>query len=461
MPTPGGHQLPVCAVLMPHAPVLVAPVGGARGKAAARSLRAMRAAAAVVSNHQPDTVVVLSPHAPRRHGAFGMWSDVRLRGSFCQFGQPEVLIDLPNDLRLVRAIADEARQGGQETWYIRHESLDHGALVPLWFLSQAGWTGPAVVLGLKYPGEGGLREVGCAVAAAGRALNRRVAIIASGDLSHRLTPGAPCGFHARAHEFDEAFIHLIGTGDYRELGRINPELRELAAEDAVDTTLIAAAAVNWNFTGHQLLNYEGPYGVGYGVAILFEQPQNGVSPETGIADDVQLTGALLPGLARQSVETALGGNSEMPAVPPGGYLTTRHGTFVTIRRRSGELRGCVGTVLPVHDNVVAETWHNARLAASKDARFAPIEADELSDLRFYVSVIHSLEKVASADDLDPRLHGVVVCTEDGRRGVLLPAIPGVETGEQQLAQARKKGRIDPLQTVEIWRFQVDWFAESG
>jgi len=76
-------------------------------------------------------------------------------------------------------------------------------------------------------------------------------------MSHRLKSSAPCGFHPRAQHFDETFIRLIRNGDYHGIGNIDPKLRELAAEDAVNSTLVAAAAVDWRTTGHKVLNYQG------------------------------------------------------------------------------------------------------------------------------------------------------------------------------------------------------------
>ena len=89
-------------------------------------------------------------------------------------------------------------------------------------------------------------------------------------MSHRLQPGAPAGFHPRAKEFDSAFIECLRAGDYRKLPNFDPNLQDMAAEDAVDSTLVAASAVNWNAVGHEVLSYEGPFGVGYGVAILHQ-----------------------------------------------------------------------------------------------------------------------------------------------------------------------------------------------
>ncbi|MGA3163780.1 MAG: class III extradiol ring-cleavage dioxygenase family protein [Verrucomicrobiota bacterium] len=451
----------ICAVLMPHAPILVPDVGGERGGLAEASCRAMRAAAACVMGLQPETVVVISPHSPRKPGAFGLCSDDRLQGSFEQFDAPQARVSLPNDRRLANAIGAEAQSRGVETWQIHNHGLDHGALVPLWFLAQAGWAGPTVLLSLNYPGEGGLTSLGEAIAAAANVLHRHVAIIASGDMSHRLTANAPCGFHPRAHRFDETFISLVRAGDYQGIQSINSELREVAAEDAVDSTLVAAAAAGWNATGHKVLSYEGPFGVGYGVAILFAEKPKSQGAEATPATIGSSDGAVLPGLARRSVEAELRGSSESPPAASGEYLSARRGVFVTVRRRGGELRGCVGTPVPVCANLVAETWRNARLAAFRDTRFPSVAAEELAGLRFHVSVLHSREDVLPPYELDPRRYGVIVSAVDGRCGVLLPGIESINTGEAQLRLAREKGWIGPDEPVKVERFQVDHFEEPA
>ncbi|MDD5138969.1 MAG: AmmeMemoRadiSam system protein A [Verrucomicrobiales bacterium] len=447
------------AVLMPHAPILVPAVGGERGGAVEASCRAMRTAAACVTSLQPETIVVISPHSPRKPGAFGLWADDRLEGAFTQFNAPHARVSLPNDQPLIEAIVAEAQAGGVETWLIHNRSLDHGALVPLWFLAGAGWSGPTVVLSLNNHDEYGLTKLGEVIAAAASALRRRVAIVASGDMSHRLTPDAPGGFHPQAHRFDEIFMRLIRAGDYREIQHINPELREVAAEDAADSTMVAAAAVKWNATGHKVLSYEGPFGVGYGVAILFirkpkAQGEAATSPARASRD-----GAGLPGLARRAVETARRGSPATPPAASGEYLNEQRGVFVTLRHRNGNLRGCAGTIDPVCTNLVAETWRNACVAAFQDARFPPVAAAELADLRFHVNVIHSIEDISTPDELDPQRYGMIVFTADGRRGILLPGIEDIKTGEDQLKLAQTKGGIRPNEPMKVRRFQVDHFAD--
>lgn len=456
---PGGGV--VCAVLMPHAPILVPDVGGQRGGAAIASCRAMRAAAACVMRHAPESLVLISPHSPRQPNAFGLWADNPLRGTFTEFSAPEVGVSLPLDQLLARSIAAAAHIRNLATWAIHRCPLDHGAMVPLWFLIEAGWSGPTVILSLNNPQADGLIALGEAIAAAAAGISRRVALVASGDMSHCLTPGAPCGFHPQARRFDETFIQLVRDGDYRQIQTIAPKLRERAAEDAVDSTLIAAAAVNWQATGHEVLNYEGPFGVGYGVAILYAE-KTPASVANPIASDVaEMDGNTLPIIARRSVAAALHGVEEDPPAPSNDYLSKRTGVFVTIRHRHGKLRGCVGTVSPVCPNIVAETWRNARLAALQDRRFDRVTAGELDDLRFEVSVLHSPEEIASETELDPARYGVIVSAADGRRGLLLPDIQEIKTPQQQVSFARKKGWISPGEPVALQRFQVDRFEEPA
>lgn len=445
----------ICAVLMPHAPVLIPAVGTGREYLAAGTCRAMREAAQKIVASTPDSVVLISPHSPRKSGAFGLWVDEAVKGTFAEFGVPETEVHLPSDRRLTSAIVSEARARNVATWSIRNQPLDHGALVPLWFLVEAGWSGPTVVTSLNYPDEGGLASFGEAIQQAVRTLHRRTAVIASGDMSHRLTRGAPCGFHPEAHRFDETFIQLVGAGDYRGLLDVHPSLRELAAEDALDSTVTAAAAVDWCAAGHRVLNYEGPFGVGYGVAILFAgEPDRLEKAQTVCA------GEDLPGIARRSVEAALRGTFDHAPAAAGDYLNAPRGVFVTIRHAHGDLRGCIGTIAPACANLVEETWRNARLAALQDARFSPVTLRELPQLRFEISALHPPEELPAADSLNPERYGVIVSTADGRRGLLLPGIKDINTDTEQLALARRKGRIAPEEPVQIQRFEVDHFEEN-
>jgi AmmeMemoRadiSam system protein A len=452
----------VFAGLMPHAPILVPGVGRERLAEANATAGAMVTVAEHAVASRPDTVVLISPHSPRQPGAFGIWQTPRLRGSLASFGSPEDRVDLPLDQTFVERLIREAERRRLKTWGIVRNPLDHGALVPLCYLVAARWNGPTVILSLNYPGEGGLEELGQAIVATAQALHRRIAIIASGDMSHRLTQSAPGGYHPDAHRFDEAFIARLRDGVFNRLQRIDPTLQEEAGEDVLDSTVVAVAAANYRTDGHKVLSYEGPFGVGYGVAILFE-PATGATAGAAareVAPPVVSRYEDLPAVARRAVQEALAHGLEAPPFQAAGILAERRAVFVTLRTAKGELRGCRGRLAPKDNDLVRETWETAAAAAFHDYRFPPLTAAELPDVTFSVTVLGELEPVVSHENLDPALYGVVVAAVDGRKGVLLPGIAGIDSVKQQLAIARQKAGIDPEEWVKLQRFRAKSYQES-
>ena len=126
---------------------------------------------------------------------------------------------------------------------------------------------------------------------------------------------------------------------------------------------------------------------------------------------------------------------------PAELLSARAGAFVSLKK-DGELRGCIGTIAPVQDNLAEEICANAISAGRHDPRFPPVTAGELDELVYDVDVLSAPEPVESADQLDPKRYGVIVSTADGRRGLLLPDLDGVDTVSEQLRIAAGKGHID-------------------
>jgi len=450
----------VFAGLMPHAPILVPGVGGGRTGPVAATMAAMTAAARRALAAQPGALVLVSPHSPRRPGAFGLWQTPRLRGSLAEFGSPADAVDLPLDQPLADRLRSEADRAGIRLWSITDEPLDHGALVPLCYLRAAGWHGPTLILSLDASGGGALEELGQAVAAAARALSRRVAFIASGDMSHRLTPTAPCGYHPEGKRFDETFIALLRAGASDEISRIDPRLQDIAAEDVVDSTVVAVAAADGRTDGREVLSYEGPFGVGYGVAVLFA-PASSAAVAAARPAAVLEHFADLPAVARRAVESEFREGPGAPAFRAAGELQARRGVFVTLRSDRGDLRGCIGTLAPRRQDLVAETWSNAVSAAFHDYRFGALAAAELPHVRFSVTILDEPEAVASPAELDPAKFGVIVSAADGRDGVLLPGIASVTTVDQQIGIARRKAGIDPGEPVRLRRFAARSFHEPG
>lgn len=246
------------AVLMCHAPIVIPAIGGSRGGECQATTRAMADAAEALVASGAETVVVLSPHLPRREQGYGWAEGSVLRGDFADFSHPGLAVSFP---------AAEGRPDGVHP--VPGRALDHGSTVPLWFLAQAGFQGRVQVFGFPWrpdPAENQAfgRELRKLRSKAGESW----ALLASGDMSHALKPGGPAGFHPRAAEFEGAVRRAVATGELEGLSELPPELRRLAAEDVIDSLQVAAGALGGHLEAPRVLSYEAPFGVGYLVALL-------------------------------------------------------------------------------------------------------------------------------------------------------------------------------------------------
>lgn len=130
----------------------------------------------------------------------------------------------------------------------------------------------------------------------------------------------------------------------------------------------------------------------------------------------------------------------------------RAGVFVSLKKK-GQLRGCIGTFMPVCDNLAEEIIRNAISAATGDPRFTPVTPAELSALTYSVDVLSPTEKVDDLNALDAKKYGVIVA-RGNRRGLLLPDLEGVDKVEEQISIAKMKAGIGLNEKVELYRFEV-------
>ncbi len=170
-------------------------------------------------------------------------------------------------------------------------------------------------------------------------------------------------------------------------------------------------------------------------------------------------------LAYQAIKTFLETKKiiNAPEGLPSEFYNTKAGVFVTLYAKNAdnkkELRGCIGTYLPQRNNIAEEIIHNALAAAVEDYRFNSLTANELKDIVMEVSLLDKPERVFDLKTLDAQKYGVIVSAANGKRGLLLPAIEGVESYEEQIAIACQKGGIDPgREKIILYRFSVEKYV---
>lgn len=454
----------VFAGLSPHPPIIVPEVGGDELEKVKKTVNAMRKWAEAVREARPDSFVFISPHGCFLRDAVGYLGTEKIEGGFAGFGAPQVSFQVAVDLSLAAAVAREAAGEGVEVvsvdaadWYSYDPgSLDHGITVPLYYLKRTGLDLPITAFGISLLPLRTLYRFGQAL---GRVLEKspqRIALIASGDLSHRLLPGAPAGYNPRGSEFDRIIKESLERMDVERILNLPEDLIEDAGECGLRPIVMMLGALKDYRVEPEIYSYEGPFGVGYLVAGFRLQGKQGES-EAGKGEE-RVEGRPVERsphvrLARESLEYYLRTGKIMPVpdpVPEG--MEGKAGVFVSLKKH-GQLRGCIGTVEPCRENIAAEIIHNAVAAGVDDPRFWPVKLEELPEIDFSVDVLTPFEPVKSEAELDPKRYGVIVKSR-GRTGLLLPDLEGVDTVAEQLSIARQKAGIPPGEPVQIFRFEV-------
>jgi AmmeMemoRadiSam system protein A len=164
-------------------------------------------------------------------------------------------------------------------------------------------------------------------------------------------------------------------------------------------------------------------------------------------------------IARSAIRHYLA-TGEIDDPPSSPYDPPPSGVFVSLHEPAppgfveGPLRGCIGTIKPREPSVRSEIARSAVSAAVSDPRFPPLQPGEVDGLEVTVYLLDVAEPIDGADQLDPERYGVIVEGPDGRSGLLLPAIPGITTAEQQVDIATRKAGLSPTDAVRLSRFSA-------
>lgn len=448
------------AFAVPHPPIILPEIGRGREQEISATNRAYRKAMMDASLCKPETIVVTSPHSVMYRDYFHISPGDQATGDFSRFNAPQVRLEAAYDTEFVDALKKRcsAQRLPAGTLGEKDASLDHGTMIPLYFFNEFSDDYRLVRIGLSGLSPLDHYDLGRCIAETAKALQRSTILIASGDLSHKLTEDGPYGFAPEGPEFDRLTTEALGKGDFLSLLQMDADLSEGAAECGLRSFWIMAGAFDRKAVKSELLSYEGPFGVGYGVAAFHETGDDekrdfGTQLRYALIKDRENEDPLVR-LARLSLETYVktGRYAELPQDLPGELTKTSAASFVSLKKQ-GQLRGCIGTIVPTRKNLAEEIFHNAVSAGTGDPRFAPVTAKELDDLVYSVDVLGKPEEISAKEELDPKKYGVIV--EHGRRrGLLLPDLAGVDNVDQQIKIARQKASIGPDEPVKLFRFEV-------
>lgn len=453
---------------MPHPPIVIPEVGRGEEKKIQNTFDACSKVAEEIGTLKPDTIIIITPHGTMFSDAVSISCEKNIYGNLSNFGITEVNMNLEINTSLVRKIVENA-EGHQipvvaldketaELYNIQFK-LDHGAIVPLYFVNKKFNDYRVVHITYGMLSDIQLYKFGMAIKHAVEESDTNAVFIASGDLSHALKENGLYAYNPYGEKFDNEIIRLLKSGDVLGVFNMDQCMIENAGQCGLRSYHIMLGAMDGYKIKGELLSYEGTFGVGYGVMKFNLQKSNEdmlpkiIEERQKKHKDKLKDEDLYIRLARESLTYYIKNNEYMkvPDYVSEEMKNNKRGVFVSLKKFE-KLRGCIGTIFPATNSIAEEIIRNAVEAGETDPRFNPVEEIELNDIDFSVDVLTE-PVLSSKDELNPKKYGVIV--RSGKKaGLLLPDLEGVHTAEEQLDIALQKAGISSDENYTIEKFEV-------
>ena len=252
------------AGLSPHPPIIIPEIGKEDLAKVADTTVALRKLAHYLQEAEIETLIIISPHDLIYPDGFNISAMKKIFGTFAHFDEPNITFEYANDLELVDEIVQEARNN--EIPIIPYDNggefheMDHGIMVPLYYLRREQETALKIVP-IAYSNLDRAQHFafGQTIGEVAKKYPGRVGILASGDLGHQLIQ------NPETKKFDLKFMDDLKHNRVQDILYYDDSMIDNWAECGYRSVLILLGALDGLKAKPELLSYEGPFGVGYGV----------------------------------------------------------------------------------------------------------------------------------------------------------------------------------------------------
>ena len=266
--------------LMPHPPIIIPEIGKGEEKKVQDTIDSIKEIADEIKTLKPKIIVIITPHGPLFDGAIAVSDVDSIYGDFSKFGNSDIKLNKNVNTILTKKIIENVLDDNisvapidkdSKSKYNIEAELDHGALVPLYYIDKEYSDYDLVHITYGILDKSELYKIGMIIKNAIEELNETAVIIASGDLSHRLKETGPYEYNKNGEIFDKKILSLLEDGDTDGIFNMDKNLIEQAGECGLRSIYILLGTLDeCEFKG-ELLSYQGTFGVGYGVMKIKEK----------------------------------------------------------------------------------------------------------------------------------------------------------------------------------------------
>ncbi len=452
--------------IAPHPPILIHEIGKGKEREAGVTLHGLNMLTSIAEELDFDVILCITPHAPMFSNAMCILDFQSYEGGLESFGHKTNKV-WQKDTQLIEALVSRFEANAlpfvrmnesEAVKYKQPSTIDHGSAVPMSLIFKS-YHKKLACLSPGFLDKETLYNAGKAIREAALHQKSNVLILVSGDLSHCHGKGS-YEYTPEGPEFDKRLEKALAAGNREVILRMNDDFLDKAGTCAYKPIVMGLGVFEGHDADFQVYSNEAPWGVGYLTASILPtglKKRNinyTLKIEKKVDDYVEL--------AKETIEKYTG-HRVVPAWKEFAWdkdeafirrcEDTRAGAFVSLHK-GGELRGCIGTILPTQDCLADEIMYSAVQACSEDPRFGAVREEELPYLDIKVDIMGQPEKIEDVSMLDVKKYGVIV-EKGGRRGLLLPDLEGVDTVEKQISIAMRKAGILDGSKIDLYRFEVE------
>ena len=254
----------VFSAIVPHSPMLLESIGKEQAKEALKETQAaLKKIEEELYLSNPDIIVVISPHEGLYEEAYVVNGHTTFTSSFADFGDLVTTSSWKGCPDIAAKLSHAGSMSDTTVRLVSKDVISYGTSVPLHMLTTQMPNVKVLPIGFSNMDPKSHMNFGELIKEVVMDANKRVAIIASGDLSHTLTEKSPAGFNRLGAQFDNELISLLETRNSVGLLQLNKEIVEASQECGYRSLLILIGIIKEMDYTFRRYSYEYPFGVGY------------------------------------------------------------------------------------------------------------------------------------------------------------------------------------------------------
>jgi MEMO1 family protein len=255
----------VFSAIVPHPPILIPNIGKDNLDKLEKTKSAMEKLEQELYSSKPDIIFIISPHGQLSPDYFTVNLSDKFTVDFEDFGNFSDQLKFKGEMVLFTVNKEKIAENNKLN-IISESKLDHGIGVPLFYLMKHLSEVPIVPIYFSMLDNQAHYEFGKSLKDLILRTEKRVAVLASADLSHCLTTESPAPYNPDGKIFDEKLIKIIENCDSLSLVNLDSKLIENAEECGLRSILILSGIIGDMNCQPEILSYEYPFGIGYLVA---------------------------------------------------------------------------------------------------------------------------------------------------------------------------------------------------